>query len=233
MPGTSRGIDRGAVDPLVESRPRASRRPGPGRTCRPRRRRASTRPAAIRSAIRLRDRPSIRATAASTRSPSRPSGTRTTFESAIVGLQPGLRLGFDPAVASAGDRDVLDHGQDHDHHRGRRDAHVGHVEDREVRAAGRSRPRGRGAPRGRNSRSTRLPVTPAHSRPRATAQPRWPSRGTSRRSRSSSTPMASDREDAREALTLAECRTRVADQPQRQQAAEQPDRRWFELTHRR
>ena len=46
-------------------------------------------PRAIRSAVRLRDSPSIRATAASTRSPSSPSGTSTTRVSAILGLPAG------------------------------------------------------------------------------------------------------------------------------------------------
>ena len=58
--------------------PRASRPRGPGRTWRRPRRPPAPRRRPTRSATRLRDSPSIRATAASTRSPSSPSGTSST-----------------------------------------------------------------------------------------------------------------------------------------------------------
>src|SRR5918994_2792535 len=79
-----------------------------------------TRPWLISSVAQVRDRPSIRAIAASTRSPSRPSGTRTTRASVTSGLGP-----VQP--------DVADHGQHHDQDGGSGDAHVGHVEDRPLR----------------------------------------------------------------------------------------------------
>ena len=94
----------------------------------------------------------------------------------------GHRPRFDAgrAVSLAVIADVLDHGQDHDHDRGGGDAHVRHVEDRRSAAAARkSITWPRSTPGGRNSRSIRLPATPAHSSPRATAQPGWPILGTS------------------------------------------------------
>ena len=82
-------------------------------------------PRPIRSADRCRDRPSIRAMAVSTRSPSSPSGTSTTLSSLTLPRRPaaGRRLRSlvsapvlrsATPLAFAAEADALDHRQDHD-----------------------------------------------------------------------------------------------------------------------
>ena len=73
-----------------------------------------TRPAPINSTTWLRDSPSIRATAASTRSPLKPSGTSTTFRSATRDGAPIMIIASfatpATAVPLAGDTDPFDDG---------------------------------------------------------------------------------------------------------------------------
>src|SRR5512133_314077 len=102
---------------------------------------SSTCPAPINSTTRLRDRPSMRATAASTRSPFIPSGTSRTFRSAtryrasimiiivIIARVPPSG----PGVPLASDANPFHHRQEHDQDGSCGDAHVGDVEDRPVR----------------------------------------------------------------------------------------------------
>src|SRR5690606_34517487 len=79
----------------------------------------STSPAAISSAARVREKPNIRDSAASSRSPSSPSGTGRLRRSVTLALPRPVDL-----IAAPGQ----DHGQDAAAHDGR----VGHVEQREV-----------------------------------------------------------------------------------------------------
>ena len=109
-----------------------------------RRRRRCTWPSAIRSAARVRERPNIRAIAASTRSPARPSGTGSVRWSALRSRAGRVRL---VAARGRGCRRAGCRGRP-----GRRisaggdvDAHVGDVEDRPVRQHRGSRRRGRAA----------------------------------------------------------------------------------------
>ena len=158
----------------------------------------------------------------------KPSGTSTTFCSATRDGAPIMAIVIAGAPATAmplaGDADVLDDGQDHDHDRGRGDAHVGHVEDRPVRqleevdhvAAERT-----GRPEQPVDQVAADPGTQQTQgdRPAGMAELRHQSDD-----HESQHADRRDREDVGEVLTLAEGGARVPDQPQRQQAAEQPDR---------
>src|SRR5690606_270341 len=96
-------------------------------------------PSPARSATRLRDRPSRRARPASTRSPSRPSGTLTVRLSATgVAVRGSGRVGLAGSVlgrlGAAGPVRVDPPESEYaDQHGGGRDPDVGDVEDREVR----------------------------------------------------------------------------------------------------
>src|SRR6476469_2211280 len=83
---------------------------------------STTWPSAARSAALVRETPKSRATPASTRSPSRPSGTRTVRSSGIV-VTPAA-----PVVAAAVDADA-EHRQVDGEGRRRDDPDVGHVAD--------------------------------------------------------------------------------------------------------
>src|SRR5215211_5166138 len=83
----------------------------------------STCPSLINSTTRLRDKPSMRATAASTRSPCNPSGTSRTFRSATRDRAPMMIIiaGVTTAatdMALAGDVDPLHDRQKYDQDRG-------------------------------------------------------------------------------------------------------------------
>src|SRR5215212_2868759 len=101
---------------------------------------SSTCPVLINSTTRLRERPSMRATAASTRSPSNPSGTSRTLRSATRYRAPIMIIVIARVTTPswsgmplASDADPFHDRQEHDHDGGCSDAHVGDVEDRPVR----------------------------------------------------------------------------------------------------
>ena len=91
----------------------------------------------------------------------------------------------------------------------------------------------RSTPGGRNNRSVRFPATPAHNSPMATAQAGWPILGTNLMITKQKDGYGRDREDVSEALTLAESSAGVANQPQSEQSAQQPNRsKRLQLGHR-
>src|SRR5690348_15715917 len=99
-----------------------------------------TRPWAISSAARVREKPNIFASPASSRSPATPSGTCRVRCSALL-TRPFSRIGepdtltCSPPAGShpSAVQPNTAHREDQDQHRGDVDAHVGHIEDRPVR----------------------------------------------------------------------------------------------------
>src|SRR6478609_3641319 len=108
---SGRGSDTSSIEPAESRSDLATDLPS-----------STTWPSAARSAALVRETPKSRATPASTRSPSRPSGTRTVRSSGMV-VTPAA-----PVVAPPVDADA-EHRQDDDESRRRDDPDVGHVAD--------------------------------------------------------------------------------------------------------
>ena len=186
--------DGGAVD-LRRARRRSGRRRGCGRA---------------------------RTSAPSRRRPARPPGPRAPSATRWSAAGHALRRSsaVAPVAARAVDADAAE-GLHEDQHGGDVDAHVGDVEDRPVRQLRKSTTWPRSGPGSRNSRSVRLPATPASSRPRATAQTRAADPAARGRARRSTATIATQLKHDGVPGAGAERRARVAGQVQDQQVADQ------------